>query len=252
MGDREQQARPAAAAEQAPAQAAAGPQPQRGTFLDWAIMIVPDGYNGAMPRTNWIRASTKAHYEALYSQIAGGSTQLKIFETSGSSHGHSNTSYPGFKDRVLRMIKRLLTVHPGRQLISGIANGGSEVWIRPSEREYIATTYSDSSTDDRNGTGTGSIVYMDPTLNNSSIQAYDARSNTIASPVYLILGHELIHARHNQLGTRDTTARTDGYDDNEEYNAIAGGPGVTENQLRRSYGLGQRDGHDINDTGARD
>jgi len=67
----------------------------------------------------------------------------------------------------------------------------------------------------------------------------------------LILGHELIHATHNDAGhNHREKAATDGaaYPNAEEEEAIATSAGPTENQLRAEHGLGVRKGHALTDT----
>jgi hypothetical protein len=65
-------------------------------------------------------------------------------------------------------------------------------------------------------------------------------------PVYIFLGHEMIHARHNQLGRnrRNVAATAPAkYSNREEEETIATGAGITENQLRAEHGLEGRVGH---------
>lgn len=243
-------AAPASAPAAAPV-ADTGPRPRVARLFEWNITVVPQGYRGPTPRTNWLNEATYVATQNLYAQIAANTTKLKIYDTAGSLHGHSGGPVvAGFVEKIQRCVRRLLTTLAGRQLIRGVAEGGQGVEIRPGNASEIET-HTNSIPNAANGTGASSVVYIDPALSDRSIRAYDRNSREIATPVFLILGHELIHAANNAAGTRDTTARTDNYNDNEEFNTIAGTSGVTENTLRRSYGLGQRDGHDTFDTGTR-
>lgn len=94
---------------------------------------------------------------------------------------------------------------------------------------------------------------VDPNLSDTSSADLDAEGQKIVAPTFITLGHELIHARHNQQGRNlervDTQRYQDGGDragwkDREEYETIAHGPGVTENQLRQEHQLSARHGHE--------
>jgi hypothetical protein len=62
-------------------------------------------------------------------------------------------------------------------------------------------------------------------------------------PVYIFLGHEMIHARHNQLRRNHSNlaaADPARYSNREEEETIATGAGITENQLRAEHDLDAR------------
>ncbi len=227
---------------QAPAPAEAA-KPEKGKLLGWDIMVVPDGYKGALPTTNWIFKKQKTEAEDLFKKIEAGTTSIKIHETSGTDWGHTNDSYPGFKEKVIKALKRLMTIPPGRKLLKQLAEGGKDVTIRPSKKVTGAAAGAHDDAASKNGKGSASTVYLDPNLSDKSVKVYDKDGKKLATPVFLALGHELIHASHNQAGTRDTTKTGDAWDNQEEKNTIESGPGVTENDLRRSLGLGKRHGH---------
>ena len=77
----------------------------------------------------------------------------------------------------------------------------------------------------------------------SDIKVNDARGNQISDPVFIFLGHEMIHAHHNQRGrNRRGLAATDGaYSNREEQETVATGA-LNENQLRAEHGLTARHG----------
>ena len=117
--------------------------------------------------------------------------------------------------------------------------------IRPSE---AARARSGAGKDQ----GSSSVVYLDPNLSNKSFVVRDKDGNELASPVFLILGHELVHAIHNQDGDNDAAASgSAGYPNKEEEETIGDRHDMTENALRREHGLGVRSGHWARDTGHR-
>lgn len=112
----------------------------------------------------------------------------------------------------------------------------------------------DTSTYYRFGAGSNVRITVPVELEDSSMvrdsRLADAQENEIATPVFILLGHELGHGRHMQRGTvtKDTAIPNfftnpndwDKYGDNqEEYVNIQG----TENSLRAEHGLGARKGH---------
>lgn len=102
-----------------------GPQPRRGSFLGYAMWIVPDDYRGQRPGGNWIYERYKTEFETLYGQIEAGSTTLKITETDSMGTVHN-----GFRTKILKAIKKLMIVVPGRELMKQLAAGGHDVTIR--------------------------------------------------------------------------------------------------------------------------
>ncbi|HLP89366.1 MAG TPA: M91 family zinc metallopeptidase [Nostocaceae cyanobacterium] len=78
---------------------------------------------------------------------------------------------------------------------------------------------------------------------------YDSDGKEISFPVFILLGHELIHARHNAAGhSRLHLPATDSnYTNSEEEKTIATGS-LTENDLRTEHKLPLRYGHQGRDT----
>jgi len=203
------------------------------------MMIVPDAYRGTMPRTNWILQRVKTQFEALFATIEAGTTRLKISETSPAG-----TAFPGFRDKILKAIKRLLTVVPGRTLIKNITDGGFDVTIKPDPGARATAGSTASTLPGARARGASSTILMDPNGSNRTQRVLDRDGNEISFPFFINLGHELIHAMHNQQGTEQSNVAPSVPEyTNAEEEATINGPGVSENSLRRSYGLTQRHGH---------
>lgn len=112
----------------------------------------------------------------------------------------------------------------------------------------------DTSTYYRFGAGSNVKVTVPVELRDSSMvkdsRLADAQENEIATPVFILLGHELGHGRHMQRGTVTGETAIPNFFTNpndqskygtnqEEYVNIQG----TENSLRAEHGLGARKGH---------
>lgn len=98
--------------------------------------------------------------------------------------------------------------------------------------------------DGTSGGGGGTIIQIDPNVSDTDIKVHDAQGNEISDPVFIFLGHEMIHAQHNQEGhNRRNQAATDGaYSNLEEQQTVSGGNGISENDLRAEHGLTARHG----------
>jgi hypothetical protein len=141
----------------------------------------------------------------------------------------------------------------GRELVTSLLSGGFDVTIRPSAAKIYggaqairggAGTLEQAS--GAAGAGGTTIIEIDPACTDNDIKVYDRNGAEISDPVYIFLGHEMIHARHNQLGhNRRNLAASDPskYSNREEEETIATGAGITENQLRAEHGLDARVGH---------
>jgi hypothetical protein len=151
-----------------------------------------------------------------------------------------------------------MTTVPGRELIKNLEDGGFDVTIqpdptvRPTANGTTRTgTAGDAlrNADGTAGRGTTSTISIDPNQSNRTQRAFDRDGNEISFPLFINLGHEMIHAMHNQRGENERgNAATDAdYPNHEEEVAIAG-PGLSENRLRRSFGLTERHGHGITTT----
>ena len=101
--------------------------------------------------------------------------------------------------------------------------------------------------DGRPAEGDDSIVGLDPEIGNQDVEVQDAKGRWVADPVFIILGHELIHARHIAAGTLDPRkAPNNAYRMREEERTIATDE-ISENDLRREHGLATRHVHQARD-----
>jgi hypothetical protein len=99
----------------------------------------------------------------------------------------------------------------------------------------------------KKGAGDDSFIDLDAGVGDGDVKVHDAAGNDISDPVYIFLGHEMIHARHIAAGEADLGAPADAsYDLKEEEITIATG-GLTENDLRDEHGLTKRHDHSATD-----
>ena len=72
--------------------------------------------------------------------------------------------------------------------------------------------------------GADSFLDLDASVGDADVKVHDAAGNDIADPVYIFLGHELIHARHIAAGAVDMGAPSDAsYGIKEEETTMATG-----------------------------
>lgn len=90
--------------------------------------------------------------------------------------------------------------------------------------------------------GSGSIIAIDPRISDASFVAFDSLKNPLATPLFLTIAHELIHALHNAHGTSRGQFPLCDYSNREEYETIRG-TDLSENTLRAEHRLGVRFGH---------
>lgn len=188
-----------------------------------------------------------AAVKAVWDKVKDGSSRVKITEADSTGKAHA-----GFKASITAKIGLLMTKPNGRQLLTELMSGGFDVTIRPSAAKVYGGGQAIrggsgtlENSDGSAGTGGTTIIEIDPAVSDSDIKVYNAAGTEISDPVYIFLGHEMIHARHNQLGrNRRNLAATNAakYSNREEEQTIATGSGVTENQLRAEHGLDARVG----------
>jgi hypothetical protein len=187
-----------------------------------------------------------AAIEAVWNDVNSGSGDLLISERDSAGGAHA-----GFRDRVLTHIGRLLSRPAGRQVITGIVRGGRAVTVVPSAArvqggaETDAGSMPDATQRPTGAAGPGSTatVTLDPNVSDTDVLVHDAAGAEIADPVFIFLGHELIHAQHITLGRVNLGAATGaGYPHAEEESTIATGT-PSENSLRLEHGLPRRAGH---------
>lgn len=190
--------------------------------------------------------------KTAWDKVKDGSGNIKITE-----NDKLGTAHAGFKASITVRIGMLMSAPTGRQLVTSLLSGGFDVTIRPSLAKLLGggTSFrgdagSLEKADGSAGTGATTIIEIDPACTDDDIKAFNKNGVEIPDPVYIFLGHEMIHARHNQLGrNRRGLAATDPakYPNREEEATIATGAGITENQLRAEHGLDARAGHTISD-----
>jgi len=195
-----------------------------------------------------ITESDFAKLENTWNALKSGSGNIKISETDSAGNAHN-----GFKDKIVTQFGKLLSKPQGRGLVIGLVNGSQTVTIRPTSARSVAlATRGAGSLENADGTagaGGTTTIEIDADLGDKDVVAYDAAGKEIASPVFVILGHELIHAQHNAAGQnrRNLPASDPAYSNKEEEETIATGS-LTENDLRSEHGIDKRHGHRGRDT----
>jgi hypothetical protein len=220
--------------------------------------VVPDGTKPADAKVGQkgelIEQKQFTAVEAVWTKVKDGTGKLLITETDKDGGAHA-----GFKAATLPRIGMLMAKPKGRELITGLANGAKKCTIRPG----VGKVHGGASTDAVGGLGAGaagvvtggkkgagadSFVTLDASVGDGDIKVHDDAGNDISDPVYIFLGHELIHARHIAAGEVDMGAPADAaYGIKEEEATIATG-GLSENDLRAEHGLTKRHGHGGTDT----
>jgi hypothetical protein len=212
--------------------------------------VVPDSTRGPAPgaQGEQITETEFAAVKASWDKVKDGSGNIKITEADSAGTAHA-----GFKASVTAKIGLLMAKPVGRQLVTSLLTGGFDVTIRPSAAKVYGGAQAIrggagtlEKADGSSGGGGTTIIEVDPACSDGDIKVYDKNGAEIADPVYIFLGHEMIHARHNQLGhnRRSLAAAAPGqYSNREEEETIATGAGTTENQLRTEHGLDARVGH---------
>jgi hypothetical protein len=188
--------------------------------------------------------------KATWDKLKSGTGQIKVTET-----GDDGTKYAGFKAMILTQFGKLLSKPVGRGVVASLISAGHTVTIVPSAARTIGGARRGAgSVENKDGTagaGGDSTILIEAGLKDTDIQCFDPAGKKISAPIFLILGHELIHATHNDAGRnhREKTAvDSAAYPNAEEEETIATGAGATENKLRAEHGLGVRKGHALTDT----
>ena len=227
--------------------------PGRGISKEFgSYWVVPDGTNQSyMVEGEQITETSFAKVEKTWGALKDGSGNIQIAEKDVTGTTHS-----GFRKQAIEYIGMLMSRPIGRALIMRLMNDESEqITIRPSASRKVAEAMPDGDEqnafikhDGTSSDGTDSIVEIDPDLKDDSVIVFDKDGNPIDAPVFLILGHELIHAENHLQGDGQLgiPADDDAYTDAEEEAAIAGTT-VSENMLRAEHGYEERFGHDAVD-----
>ena len=190
---------------------------------------------------------TKSNFDTLkghWDAIKAGSGNIKIGETDPDGNAVS-----GFKTSILEKLGKLMSKPTGRAVVVEIMDGSKTTTIKPAKAGRIAYARrgegSLQNADGTAGAGGDSTIFIDPTLEDDTVVAFDKDGNELDSPVFLILGHELIHATHNAAGTnrRSESPTEAAYGNKEEEETINTGE-QTENMIRAEHGVeGPRHGH---------
>jgi hypothetical protein len=196
---------------------------------------------------------TQTNFDALkavWDKLKTGTGQIKVTDT-----GNDGTKYPAFKAMIFTQFGKLLSKPVGRGVVTSLISAGHTVTIVPSAARTIGGARrgagSVEKADGTSGGGGDSTILIEADLKDTDIQCFDPAGKRISAPIFLILGHELIHATHNDAGhNHREKAATDGaaYPNAEEEETIATSAGPTENKLRAEHGLGVRKGHALTDT----
>lgn len=212
--------------------------------------VVPDTTNGPVgdAQGEQIKETDFTALQGVWNKVKDGSGDIKITEKDSANGDHA-----GFKASILTKIGLLMSKPVGRKLVTELISGGKTVTIRPSAAKIYgganAIRGSNATLENSDGTSGGggtTIIQIDPDCTDNDIKVYNASGNEISDPVYIFLGHEMIHARHNQLGhnkRQQTATDPSKYGNKEEEQTIAKGTDFNENMLRSEHGLEARIGH---------
>jgi hypothetical protein len=247
-----QQTSAAIARQVTPPAAPAAPAPSgRHEVTDFGeYWVVPDSTvrSVADAQGEQITQTAFAAAKAAWDKVKDGSGNVKITESDTAGTAHA-----GFKASITAKIGLLMSKPKGRELVTSLLSGGFDVTIRPSAAKVYggAQAYRGGAgtleqANGSAGAGGTTAIEVDPACTDNDIKVYDRNGAEISDPIYIFLGHEMIHARHNQLGrNRRGLAAADAgkYSNREEEETIATGGGITENQLRAEHGLDARVGH---------
>jgi hypothetical protein len=229
------------------AQMVGGPTPGRGRCTRFGdYWIVPDNTHQCYEDVagEQITETEFAVLQADWNALVGGTGNILISESD-----NGGTAHAGFRENVLTQLGLLMSAPNGRVLVTGLIHGSQVVTIRPMEGTGGIAESGTSPDSIQNDDGSPNIggtttVYLSDSLTDDTAVAFDADGNELASPVFIMLGHELVHAVHNAAGInqRNAEASSTEWVNREEEVTIAG-PDLSENTLRAEHGLGERHGH---------
>jgi hypothetical protein len=214
--------------------------------------VVPDNTNQSYGGVTGEQITESEFHKAeqTWSALQSGSGGVVISESDDDGVDHG-----GFKASVLTRFGQLMSAPVGRQLVEGLVASSKTVTIRPTSKNAYGGMKAGRGEGSKilpggkANVGGTSTIQIDPGLGDTDLRVYDKDHHEIAEPLYIGLGHELIHASHNQAGTntRDLPAKgphKDISDNLEEETTIEGGDGgPSENALRAEHGLPARVGH---------
>ncbi|MFT5890613.1 MAG: hypothetical protein ACI9Y7_000706 [Dokdonia sp.] len=174
----------------------------------------------------------------------------------------------GFKTESLAMIHRMMGSDSGRQLIDDVNTDAHHVEVQPRHPLSLAAgniAAAVTETDAKATMGIGglltagpqraSAIKVEPGMSDTAYKSKDAQNRNISSPAFVLFAHEMIHARHNQLGMNrkdinkglyGTGTPLSHWSNKEEHWTIDQGSAhgdITENQIREEHGISIREGH---------
>lgn len=228
--------------------------PGRGQCTEFGdYWIVPDNTKVcyANVKGEQVTESQFAKIKAAWDSIKSGSGSIKIAEADSAGK-----KYAGFKTKILTNLGKLMKKPKGRGLLMDLVGASNSVTIRPSSSQIYgganAIRGGSGTLEKANGkagSGGTTIIQIDADLKDTDIVVNDKAGKEISDPVFIILGHELIHAKHNDEGRnrRNKAASSAAYSNLEEEETISTGS-LTEKDLRTEHGLDIRVGHSGRDT----
>jgi len=229
--------------------------PGRGVTADFGTYwVVPDDTKVCYAHVTGeqITESEFAKLDTTWKAIKGGTSKIQISEVD-----KAGTTHAGFEAKILGYLGKLLSRPSGRKLVMDLANGSRTVTIKPSAGKLVGGASANAATmgavQKRNGTagiGSDTTIFVDPDLKDDTVVVYDKNGKEIADPGFIVLGHEMIHAKHNAEGMNQSKKVGGGWDISaEEDETISeGNQGVSENDLRTEHKLAHRKGHAGRDT----
>jgi hypothetical protein len=222
-----------------------------------------------MPGTSGPEEMTQSqflHLQQEYRDIDTGHGHLQIQGQLAASEGWGGSATDAenrrrlaFHQETMREIGQLMSRRNGRTLIDQLETGRHTTTIQMNERGH---QFGGMDTEPTAGTdaawqearnpvqGTDATVRIDEDLGERDVQVDRQGGGRTSMPNYISLGHELIHAEHENLGidAGPTNPTDTSYDTAEEERTIAvpstAAPGqITEDMLRAEHGLDQRVSH---------
>ncbi|MEQ9669063.1 M91 family zinc metallopeptidase [Coleofasciculus sp. G2-EDA-02] len=180
--------------------------PGRGESTDFGVYwVLPDSVDRAgMSYLEGAEAISETDFDVLqqaWESLRAGSGQIQVLEEDSVGNRHD-----GFRERILAQLGRLLSRPAGRRLVLDLMYGAIRVRIIPAADSAIgARTLPDSEDAFEQptgapGRGSSSTIEVAADLQDDDVQVLDQEGNLMDSPVFISLGHELIHASHNAAG----------------------------------------------------
>jgi len=145
--------------------------PTDSAFIGTDLVIFKDKYSGSMP-INAIKESRFNEITLLLNKICTGDSKIK-----------NDKADPNFANKMEEAIKMLLTREIGRKMIEKICNSEKDLRIVKGESQYIPYTRT---------------IVINPE-DSAVIEMHPSGKRQISAeqPLFLSLGHEMIHAAHD-------------------------------------------------------